>query len=109
MKINLKQLFLVLALLSTTGLFSQTTDNCKPTSNTIKGTYHGKNLMFENRAEGGIQKILINNKEVASKINSATFELPLKNLKDGEAFELKIIYCEMVPASYKILNPEVIK
>ena len=110
MKNQLRNIFIALALFSVAGVFSQTSGgNCKITSTIINGVYHGKNLNFQNQENNGIQKIFLNNKEVKAKFNSKTFELSLAELKLDQAFELKIVYCEMAPIPYSILNPEVIK
>jgi hypothetical protein len=110
MKKTIRQLLISSALLSTMSIYSQTQDkNCKSTSTVIKGTYHGKNLLFQNSETNGIQKILVDNKEIVSKFNSTAFELPLTNLKDGQKFEVKIVYCDATPPPFKILNADVIK
>ncbi|MBA2612480.1 MAG: hypothetical protein H0U95_10945 [Bacteroidetes bacterium] len=85
--------------------------NCIVASKVIKGKYNGKNLLFENQATNGIQKIYINDKEVVSNATSVTkaYELKLSDLKMGQAFDLKIVFCEMVPTPFKILNPDDIK
>ncbi len=109
MKNKLGQLLIFSALLSTSSIHSQTQDKkCNSTSTVIKGTYKGENLMFKNSETNGIQKILVDNKEIATKFSTA-FELPLSNLKRGQTFELKIIYCDLTPIPYKILNPDAIK
>jgi len=110
MKKTIRQLLISSALLSTMSIYGQTQDkNCKSTSTVIKGTYNGKNLLFQNSETNGIQKILVDNKEIVSNFNSIAFELPLSNLKVGQKFELKIVYCDTTPTPYKILNVEVIK
>jgi hypothetical protein len=99
-----------LAILFTLNISGQVVvKNCNPISTTIKGTYKGKNLFFQNDGANGIQKILLNKEEVVSNYSSAAFEILLSSLKTGEAFELNIVYCDKIPAPYKLLNPEAIK
>ena len=112
MKNNFKKIFILstfFSILSICG-FAQDT-KCVEKTQTIKGKYNGKNLFFENQATNGIQKIYINNKEVVSNAATVTkaFELKLSDLKLGQSFDLKIVFCEMVPTPFKILNPDDIK
>jgi len=83
--------------------------DCTIKSVTVNGTYHGKNLLFQNNEANGIQKILLDKKEVVSEFKATAFELPLTDLKHGQKFELTIVYCDATPRPFKILNEEVIK
>jgi hypothetical protein len=109
MENRLKQSLILSLLLSTISIYSQADKKCKLISTVITGKYTGKNLMFQNNETNGIQKMLLDGKEVVSNFNSTAFELPLDKLKKGQAFKLEIIYCDVKPVPYKILNEDAIK
>ncbi len=98
-------LLLMISLIS----FSQTSQkSCKTSTTSINGHYQGKNLYFQTTLHA-IQQITINDKVYPVKITTEAFELDLSNFKNGDAFEIKISYCEDVKTPYKILNPEALK
>lgn len=102
--------FFCFTLLTTSTVFGQTeTKPCKTTSTLISGTYHGKNLYFQTTIPNSIQKISLNEKEMATVFLAKAFELDLSELKQDQAYSIKIYYCENTETPYKILNPEAVK
>jgi hypothetical protein len=105
---EIRILIFSLTVFLSSNVFSQTKElRCKTTSTVIEGIYQGKNLFFLNE-NGGIQNIFINKKEVSNKFGPS-FELTLSDLKVGQKFKLKIIYCENPTLPFQIANPEAIK
>lgn len=108
MKIKTISLVTILFFLSTG--FSQSQEKrCNPISTLIKGVYQSKNLYIQILVEHSVQSFLVNNKEFKLNPAEKAFEINLSDMKPGQNYEVKIIYCEGKEIPYKILNPEVLK
>jgi hypothetical protein len=73
---------------------------------TFAGIYKGKNIFCQSlpKDSTALKTILLNDKEIASTVSTALFEISLSSLKVGEKFIVKIISCKEKKSTTKIIN-----